>query len=381
MTEEQKHKLIKRGLLILAGFVVFALAIRAILPQRVTSQAVGPETSEQRAELARQKEEAALAEAALQSVKQEADRILRAIGELDGQIDAWRTGVEPLLSNKTGKFLAAKPDYVRAFSRLLEQELATDEDVAAYRAQVDPILRNVQSALEGSAHMERPGEGTYERLSSVRKQVDKALAIYRDARKTVDGMLAVAKRGAPADITLSEAMDRVDEDYIAERVRKLAAEREESERKTTQDLLEIQRRKDAEIREAKKAQAEMRLDNERKDIEAETLREATAAERQRLMALADDEAIQALYSPFLSRGAWHTGTAEPGPVSYRFLVGEGALDSFDAFRLWATHGENDRKSWPNPSGVEDPLWKEYRKRWEIFRDLAPIWAERGKLNP
>jgi hypothetical protein len=263
-----------------------------------------------------------------------------------------------------------------------------------------PILQHVDAALKNRDSIARPDDQTCQRLDALKSEVAAAIASYQRARKTIEGMLGGAKRSTqPAAITLQEAMDRANEDFVAERVRRLSAAREEAERKTTEDLVAIQRRKDDEIREARKAQLEMLLENERKEIEAESIRKASAAKQKRLRALANDEGIQEKFAPFLADGWWETGArgskgmaprdSEPGPISIRRLHRYNAVNNFESFvqvargvTLGGMMGNaNDRPTWPDTPGDDKEAWDRLRADWQLFKELAPIWLETGKLNP
>jgi len=97
--------------------------------------------------------------------------------------------------------------------------------------------------------------------------------------------------------------------------------------------------------------------------------------------------VQANYEPFLARGVYYpvhgprwdymNGT-EPGPVSYSRLLDSKSLDTFEDFVELATKYKNDRPRWQDAKTEED--WAEYRRRYEEFKKLAPIWVELGVLR-
>lgn len=289
---------------------------------------------------------------------------------------------------------------MNAFAREYDAERVGAAAAPAFRARLMPILQHADEALKNRDSIFKPDDQVYTELDVLKSDIANAIAPYQRARKTIEGMLASAKRSTePAAITLQEAMDRANEDFMAERIRRLSAAREEAERKTTEDLVAIQRRKDAELREVRKAQLEMQLDDQRRDIEAESIRKASAAKQERLRALANDEGIQEKFAPFLADGWWETGArgskgmaprdSEPGPIFIRRLHRYNAVNDFESFvqvargvTLGGMMGNaNDRPTWPDTPGHDKEAWGRLREDWQLFKELAPIWLKDGKLNP
>ncbi len=400
MNVEHKQMIIKYGLIGLAGVIAVALVVRAVIPSGGGTAAVDRTPEEQATFLDSQKEQWMLAETGRRSVKQRADQCLRSIDQFDAELAAWQERIEPLLTDENGRFLAANRDYVNAFAREYNTERVAAAAAPAFRARLMPILQHANEALKNRDSIFKPDDQVYTELDVLKSEIADAIAPYQRGRKTIEGMLASAKRSAePAAITLQEAMDRANEDFMAERIRRLSAAREEAERETTEELLGIQRRKDAEIREAQKAQLEIQLESQRKEIEAESIRKAAAAKQERLRTLASDEGIQKKFAPFLADGWWETGArgskgmaprdSEPGPISVRRLHRYNAVNDFESFvqvargvTLGGMMGNaNDRPPWPETPGDDKEAWDRLRADWQLFKELAPIWLKDGKLNP
>ena len=366
---------------IAAALLVIVLIVRAFSSSAAEFPMVNPVTGEQPVVAYRQQERLVVATAAVQATKQEADRVVRGIDALAREVSLWKQKVEPLIVNGTGRRIAANRQYTLAFAQLWEQKRATPDDVQSYRDRLNTIVSHLEKALSSPLGRAEPTDPLRDKLAAIRKEVDLDVTEYAVARKTVDAMVAAVKGGAPADCPLGEAMEHADENFLAERLRELADEREKSERQTTRELLEVQRRKNAEIREAKKKQTEAILEAERKQIETQTVMQIAAAERERLFALAQTEATQAKFAPFLARGSFYTERNEPGPMSAGVIVSAGVPANFDRFVDYATTSQNDRPRWSQPSGPDDPRWQQYREDWELFKELMPIWMELRMLNP
>ncbi len=366
---------------IAAALLVIVLIVRAFSAPAAEFPMGNPVAGEQSVVAHRQQERLVVATAAVQAAKQEADRVVRDIDALAREVSLWKQKVEPLIVDSTGRRIAANRQYTLAFAQLWEQKRATPDDVRSYRDRLNTIVSHLERALSSPQGRAEPTDPLRDKLTAIRKEVDLDVKAYAVARKTVDAMVAAVKGGAAADCQLGEALERADEDFLAERLRELADEREKSERQTTQELLEVQRRKDAEVREAKKKQAEAILEAERKGIETQTTIQVATAERERLHALARDDAIQAKFAPFLARGSFYTERNEPGPMSAGIIASTGVLKDFDRFVDYATTVQNDRPKWSQPSGPDDPRWQRYRDDWELFKDLVPIWIELHMLNP
>ncbi len=366
---------------IAAALLVIVLIVRAFSAPGADFPMMNPVTGEESVVAQTQRERFVVATGAVQAAKQEVDRVARDIDALEHGVSYWKQEVVPLITDATGRRIAANREYTLAFARLWEKKRATPTDVQTYRDRLNTIVSHLDQALSNPLGRAEPTDPLRDLLTAIRREVGFDVKAYANVRKTIDAIVDDVKNGTPADCTLGEAVKRADESSLAERVRLLVAEREQSERQTTQELLEIHRRKDAEIREAKKDQTEATLEAERKQIEAQTTIQVATAERERLHALARDEAIQAKFAPFLARGTFHTERNEPGPMSAGIIAGTGVQKDFDRFVDFATTVQNDRPKWSEPSGPDDPRWQRYRDDWELFKELMPIWMELRMLNP
>lgn len=73
------------------------------------------------------------------------------------------------------------------------------------------------------------------------------------------------------------------------------------------------------------------------------------------------------------------GKLEAQHVSLTDVQRTNALNSFEDFVRLMTSTANDRGCWP-PHGGNEKIAAEYRRRFEEFKDLAPLWIEMGLLR-
>jgi hypothetical protein len=350
-------------------------------------------TVEQNALANLEKQRRLVATTALRSLKQDADQTIRLIDALDEELSTWGQQVEPLLANDTGKLIAADRDCVKAFTTIYNDERITRDDAVACRARVAPILQHAEDALDDPGSLYQPDAEVRRQLDTVKGEVSTALASYREARQMIEGLIADARQaGSPASISLREAIARVNEGYVSERIRVLSAARDEEERRTTTELEALQRQKDGEIREAQKKRLAAQSDAAREDIETEAFLTAKQSEEKNVRRLAESDAVQADYAAFLADGRTmfgdHGSTAasrlqRPGPASFKMLAHLGVFADVEAFAQARSKGglgrHNDRPTKPMPQTQEQ--WAACEKDFELFKKLAPVWLDMGKLQP
>jgi|GEM_PF-5923289 len=115
--------------------------------------------------------------------------------------------------------------------------------------------------------------------------------------------------------------------------------------------------------------------------------EKIVIEENQLNELAKNTDIQALFSPFLEKGfqmikfvpsvRWYRAN-ERDSLSFARLKEYGVFENYKILLEVATHSENDRPPWRIPTNEDE--WKELRRRFELFKNLAPIWVKMGILS-
>lgn len=97
---------------------------------------------------------------------------------------------------------------------------------------------------------------------------------------------------------------------------------------------------------------------------------------------AKDPVIQRLFSPFLTPGYSNERGSKierPRLYSLNQLTRHRRLKNVKKFSKFASSACGGRPSWTYPSTEKE--WKEYEKRFEIFKELAPIWVNMELLLP
>lgn len=329
----------------------------------------------------------------LTAFRERLTQALKQLDDFDTELNEWDSEIATLLTSDDGRLLAADERSIDAFASLYAIQRPGKEDVAARRGRIQMLLQPVESALNGNSTPVPPQEGSLKALESEMTLSSKELYQQRDARETIKGMLAAARAvDRKAEATLAKAMEDLNArraktlaDRIAEVRQRVDAERQDK-------LVELEERKAREIANAEVQRREANLEAQRQAVVSETHQAEEKAELARLKKLAEDPAIQANYKPFLSKGAYRlglpTGTGyqhykPPKPVSYNDVVRLGILNDVAHFvSAGAGTGQYDRQDrprWPEPKTETE--WKEYQRRLDEFKQLAPIWRDMGLLQP
>lgn len=377
--------------------------------QRLRNEMALSDAMELKAAHHAKREERALRRSRLLAIQAKGDAALTQVARLEGEIDQWQQNTTALLTDDRGKSLAAKEEHVSAFHVLRGKELPSKQYAAAIRTRIESLIEPVTTALKENEPGYVPSEDLVNAIEQEQATAKELAARYKDAREQVEGLLTAARTaGGPADVTLQVAIDRLKEKYAQQQAAVINAA--EAEARTKADAL---------LAEAKREQLLKAAEHEEQRIRSETARQEQQAkhdaqqaktdaaerdrqvERERLLALAKDEQIQAKYQPFLAKGRFsfaarkkRDGVSEPASYtglkdSYVFTdlkvfvsaacaryiyfqePGRDRMIRFD-FR------ENDRPHWPAyPSTDEE--WSEANKKFEEFKLLAPVWRELGVL--
>lgn len=331
-------------------------------------------------------QEVAAAKARQQAVLDNGQAILRLIDQLQVEIERWDATTAALFANADGRLLAGKREYLEAFDTLYGEDRPTKDTVVTLRRRIQSVLQPVQDALRDEKCAAQPAKEVVALLEEIRPEVLKVQATYRDHFTRLEAILAQARLGAVAgQVSLREAIDQLRRSHAAEKNEVIARAVQGQRKQDAEKMAEVER---------KRAQQEEELSR-------------TKAEKERLVVLAKDPNLQRVFLPFLQKGltrivkhdiyqGYHFGPVRGAsePLSYTGLAKINALTDFEVFLRAATGGSvttgafnysgrsvgrNDRTLWSYPRSEQD--WVTCRKNFEVFKQLAPVWAELGLLAP
>ena len=286
-----------------------------------------------------QQEEQTLAKDETSVILDRAERVNDTVQELADAQTRWKTAIDDLKENATGKRIASDPALVDLLATILNTAPA-DSESETLSQRLRPIISQLRDAMNDEAASFKPTEAFITRIDEIEEASAKSERWYRDHLLELDAVRQQAESLQPAERTLRAALLSREAERAQERVEKLAARNRE-----------IQRQKDATIGEAEaeaqriiaEAEAEAKrmvgeaaaarirqAADEEKAKQEEAIRKRKAAEalaqlkREYQRDLAD---IKVKLQPFIADGYTYNGeTGRKGPVSLATLRGRGALE-------------------------------------------------------
>lgn len=326
-----------------------------------------------------------------------ADKALADVAEAAAELERWGSEVEPLLTNDAGKRIAAREDQVVTFAAVYDSATrpsAGDFQATQFRIEgMRDELRRVADSGE-AAFSEESEDKIAEELAGDAALAGEMLGALRSDCRAIDAIVASAAQ-SPAVVTLGHALQELRRRWAAERAAKVEAAMEVKRLAADQAVAALEARKFEEIESAKRRLREAELERERMRIDTEAEAREEQTKHERLKMLAESPAIREKYKPLLTAGKTKPYNNNPGGpgtltwtstnkleaefVSLSDIKRANALSSFEDFVRLLTSTANDRSSWP--LAASDETTAEYRKRFEEFRTLAPLWIEAGILRP
>lgn len=174
----------------------------------------------------------------LSEIKRHGEDTLKRVESLAAEIDLWEKEIPPLLSNESGRRLAANPDDVRVVQAILQKPRPVKSQSDAIRSEVDALIQPIATALAEAKPSFNPGNQITSRLDEKVKQVEALLAQVRTNRLSIKNLVASRQRATPAPLTLAatmEALERADTEAEAETMKVVQRETRESHLKELAD--------------------------------------------------------------------------------------------------------------------------------------------------
>jgi len=346
----------------------------------------------------RAQRERTLAEARASELLADLAETRTAVEAAQQALTQWNEQVPALLTSEQGKRVAADPERVRTFHAISSRlGRPSESQVGALAQRVELLERQLEQVRSSdAATLSEDSESAY--AKQLQEDQAEALGVQRELEEDLDAVKALVAKSAtasPAPRSLAAALEELELEMAARRAEVIAAERLRVDTQQTELDKQMEGRKYEEIRVAQRQRREVELEDERQREETAAAIAAQKSKEEDQRRRAASDTVQAVYAPLLQKGktkpynnnpggpgtmTWNsTGRLEAEHVSLSDVKRTNALASFEDFVRLLTSSANDRGSWPPASS--DASTTEYRRRFEEFKELAPIWIEMGLLRP
>lgn len=335
----------------------------------------------------------ALAKVRLQRLRQRGDEVLGLCGQFELACDEFAGLAAGLLADQRGKRIASDSEAVQAFRSLSQNRRAPRLLAEQVRTNIQTLLQPIDAALKADDSAYLPSDDIAEAITQQQERVASAFEEYQRARRQVDGLVLSTANREPGEM-LGTVIQQIEAVEARQQSRAVAVARAEATTEVRQQVAAAEGEKVREIGRSETAKVKAEEDAEQARIDAEARRVRQQGERDRLLKLAKDPAVQARFAPFLAAGRRYParyegsvrwlerkpwGRTPPRPVSLKELSTGGVLDSLQNFVVAAasskskTGAQNDRPHWPMPGTAGD--WEPLKADFELFQQLAPVWVE------
>jgi hypothetical protein len=143
---------------------------------------------------------------------------LAQIAHAEALMQRWDTKAEPLLTNDTGRAIAASPDLIKDVRRAWATKPPA-ADFAAARANIEGFIAPITRALGNPRNTTTPLKETLTLFDAEKGRADKVANSYTTALQEIDGILArvAALHLTPSATTLRDAMEqqRIEQGAVA----------------------------------------------------------------------------------------------------------------------------------------------------------------------
>lgn len=334
-----------------------------------------------------------LAKVRLQRLRHSADDVIALTRQFEREHDEWAALATGLLSDERGKRLAADPDAVQAFRSLSQASRPLRGLSEQVRQNVATLMAPLDAALKDDDSAYSPSETLAVQLEEEMKRALAAIDEYQRPRRQLEGLVLATAARSGAD-TLATVIQRLEAANARSQASAIAVAQQQATNEVREQVAEAEGTKVREIGKSHAERVKAEEDAEQARIDAEALRTRQSGERDRLLKLANDSAVQARFAPFLSAGRRYParyegsvrwlerkpwGRTPPRPVSLRELKTGGVLDSLQNFVVAAasskskTGAQNDRPHWPMPTTQAE--WTAAEAEFNLFNELVPVWVE------
>lgn len=346
----------------------------------------------------RARRERTLAEARASELLADLAETRAAVEAAQQALTQWNEQVPALLTSEQGKRVAADPERVRTFHAISSRRgRPSESQVGALAQRVELLERQLEQVRSSeAATLSEDSESAY--AEQLQQDQAEALGVQRELEEDLDAVKALVAKSAtasPAPRSLAAALEELELEMAARRAEVIEAELRRVHAEQNELDKEMVARKTAELRVAQRQRQEVELEDQRQREETAAAIAAQKSKEEDQRRRAASDTVQAVYAPLLQKGktkpynnnpggpgtmTWSsTGRLEAEHVSLSDIKRTNALTSFEDFVRLLTSSANDRGSWPPASS--DASTTEYRRRFEEFKELAPIWIEMGLLRP
>lgn len=342
----------------------------------------------------RQAEEArALARTRLQRLRQSADDAIALTRQFEREHDEWAALMSTLLTDERGKRLSADPDAVQAIRSMAQVQRAPRALGEQVRQNAATLIEPVDAAMKADDSAYAPSDALSAQLEQETKRINAALEDIRRVRRESDGLVLATATREPGE-SLGTVIGRMEAAEARLQANAVTAVRTAATSEVHQQVAQAEGDKVRAIGDAEAARVQAEADAEQSRLRTEAFRVRQQGERDRLLKLANDPAVQVRFAPFLNPGRRYParyegsvrwlerkpwGRTPPRAVTLKELSTGGVLDNLQNFVVAGassksrTGAQNDRPHWPMPTTPAE--WDACQADFALFQDLTPIWVE------
>lgn len=370
------------GLAAVAAVVVVAVVFMDALGKKKPDTPLPAGSGGDPAQVARDDRTIALLE--LRQVENAAGSARVAVEAFEAACASWERDVVPLRTNDAGRRIASSPEDTRAAMAVLDQRREPAASASTLRQNIDELARPAQEALKAKTDY-RPTTGAVAKLAEIRGSAERAVETYLSGRAQLLALAEDHASSAPNASTLEQAIATLRAGDDLARARKVGEEQKRAEAAA----------RDA-VATAEKKRVDADRDAELRRIATEAALAEKRAEFKRLRSIATDPDIQAQFKPFLQKGTripyrdykgvmWRNAggrTKLPADaIPYDVLAQARVFQTVEDMVAVGSSSKNDRSFWSAPAATDEKGWAEYRRRFELLKEVAPIWHDMGLLGP
>lgn len=330
-------------------------------------------------------ETAALAKGLYLDLSNQGTAVANRLAELKGMRDKWDKEINGLLTNDTGRFVAADQSDVTAFRAHFNHAPAISEaEVTGFQNTLDTLLEPINHALKTQSVTGTPNPEFGPRLKSLDAQIEEALAPFRESVPAIEAIVKAAEaRGTKGSQTLAKALEELDQADAVTRAARIEAARKMAEDDVTEQLA--------------KASADLAIadgEAKRQAMEDEAAKLRAQSEADAIAAKATNPETMKRLAPFVTKAntvllpnsrvyEWGRSDTQTVPLSLNAISLRGALEPTENglknLMLIANDTRNGRPTWPRASTPED--WDVVRANQQLLREFGSTLVSLGHLLP
>ncbi|WDQ17015.1 hypothetical protein [Rhodopirellula sp. P2] len=342
----------------------------------------------------RQEEHLAIRSSSNMRIVLQRDKLLESLDRLILEHNNWVKYSPELIGSEMGHQIASDEALVERFAAVIDRDVPTESELNSFRDRFITLSKVVDSLASDASY--EPSRDFDEAIRVLSEEVETALTVVASRREDANAIGRMALSLEPAEQTLSDAIEKLRQRWIAARIETVA----NAERTANAEMVDQLAAKKMEQTRLKREIDLARLDSQSAELietkaDLKRIAEDKEAERKRRARLAVLESefdrdlgqITSLLKPFISHGRTQPGSrgwrsdATYGPVSLSKLRSAGLLEDTvesrqNLYYLTTGNRYNDREHGAFPryvGGAGD--WQRKHPTIERAQDLLQKYGE------